>query len=147
CLKVNGHLVHRLVALAFGPKEGKEYVNHIDNDSTNNKASNLEWCTPKENVQHAVCLMLRNGWMRQRAVKQILEDGFAREFPSLAEARRITGIDESSIRKVCRGLQTHARGCRWEYVSTISHNVHEDSINHPDVNFFRDRSFLLTTQL
>ncbi|CAG8695787.1 26803_t:CDS:1 [Dentiscutata erythropus] len=134
-LKVNGHLVHRLVALAFCPKEeGKEYVNHIDNDSTNNKASNLEWCTPKENVQHAVRLMLRNGWMRQRAVKQILEGGFAREFPSLAEARRITGIDESSIRKVCRGLQTHAGGCRWEYVSTISHN-HEDSINHSDVNF------------
>ncbi|GBB90810.1 hypothetical protein RclHR1_01790017 [Rhizophagus clarus] len=55
-----GYLVHRLVALAFCPKEGKEYVNNIDGDSTNNNASNLEWCTPKENMQHVVRLGLRN---------------------------------------------------------------------------------------
>ncbi|GES72588.1 hypothetical protein GLOIN_2v1778251 [Rhizophagus clarus] len=24
---------------------GKEYVNHIDGDSTNNNTSNIEWCT------------------------------------------------------------------------------------------------------
>ncbi|KAF0439334.1 His-Me finger endonuclease [Gigaspora margarita] len=35
--------VHRLVALAFCLKEkGKEYVNHVDGDPSNNKASNLE---------------------------------------------------------------------------------------------------------
>jgi hypothetical protein len=44
-------LVHRLVALNFLDNE-KEYVNHIDFDKTNNKLSNLEFCTPTENVIH-----------------------------------------------------------------------------------------------
>ncbi|CAG8755840.1 19862_t:CDS:1, partial [Dentiscutata erythropus] len=39
-LMINRHLVHRLVALAFC--SNKEYVNHIDNYSIDNKASNLE---------------------------------------------------------------------------------------------------------
>lgn len=46
--------VHRLVAEYFLPKvDGKEYVNHKDCDKTNNFASNLEWCTAKENSIHA----------------------------------------------------------------------------------------------
>ncbi|RHZ46763.1 hypothetical protein Glove_606g199 [Diversispora epigaea] len=47
--------VHHLVALAFFLKEhGKNYVNHIDGDLINNKVSNFEWVTSKENTQHAV---------------------------------------------------------------------------------------------
>ncbi|MEI5991410.1 hypothetical protein A5881_002945 [Enterococcus termitis] len=47
-------LVHRLVANAFIElKEGKDYVNHIDGNPSNNYAENLEWVNHSENLIHA----------------------------------------------------------------------------------------------
>lgn len=49
-LSVGGRLytrfVHRLVALAYIPLvSGKEQIDHIDRDKTNNNVSNLRWVT------------------------------------------------------------------------------------------------------
>ena len=48
------YYVHRLVADAFFDGDhDKIDVNHIDGNRLNNKLSNLEWCTRKENIRHA----------------------------------------------------------------------------------------------
>ena len=46
-------LVHRLVAEAFVPNpEGYPQVDHIDEDSQNNCASNLRWVTQEQNLNY-----------------------------------------------------------------------------------------------
>lgn len=49
------HYVHRLVALAFLEREdGKNYINHKNYNTADNKAENLEWCTQRENVAYSI---------------------------------------------------------------------------------------------
>ena len=52
--------IHRLVLLVFNynPNHKTLIVNHIDGKKINNMIYNLEWCTPQENVHHAISLGL-----------------------------------------------------------------------------------------
>lgn len=54
-LNHNFYKVHRLVGMAFLQKDAsRPFINHKDGNPTNNVVENLEWCTQRENVNHAI---------------------------------------------------------------------------------------------
>ena len=109
--------VHRLVCEAFheNPKN-KPCVNHIDEDKTNNRASNLEWCTYKENSNHGT----RNARMakaKSKPVGQYTTDcKLIKVWQSTREVERLLGFDHSIISKVALGKLKTAYGYVWKYV-------------------------------
>jgi hypothetical protein len=73
------HYVARLVAFAFlgKPPTDKYQINHKDGNKLNNRLYNLEWVTPKQNIQHAIKNGLRKGKHDHQAVIKDYLDGMS----------------------------------------------------------------------
>lgn len=111
--------VHRLVAEAFLPNTNNlPYINHRDENKLNNKASNLEWCTTKYNIRYGSCIDRRANKQkvtRGNPIISIDNNGNEVKYISVKEASRITGINQGSISKCCKGERRIAGGFRWRY--------------------------------
>jgi hypothetical protein len=76
--------IHRLIALAFIPNpSNKKCINHIDANKKNNRISNLEWCTNKENIQHAFRKSLVSRARGENCANATISDTQAEQVASL----------------------------------------------------------------
>lgn len=118
--------VHRLVSKAFieNPLDKKE-VNHIDENKINNKASNLEWCTSKENANHGTRnkriseWVLNNGNLTIKSVAMLdKQTGVVlAEFETINDAYRHLGKNiNGNISSVCKGKYNSIYGYKWKYI-------------------------------
>lgn len=115
--KVKQYYLHRLVAQAFVPNddpENKTEVNHIDESVNNNKASNLNWMTPKENSNWGTGIE-RSRKKRSKPVKQLTLNGaLVTIWPSTIEAGR-NGFSQGAVCACCNGQYETYKGFRWVY--------------------------------
>lgn len=111
--------IHRLVAEAFiANVNDLPQVNHIDEDKSNNKVSNLEWCTIEYNLNYGT---RREKEARTKGISvfQYTKDGnFVKEYYSIREATRQTGI--TNVGDCIRGKSKTAGGFIWKLNKIIN---------------------------
>ena len=113
---VKRYLVHRLVWEAFnGQIPENMQVNHINEIKSDNRLSNLNLMTAKENINFGTRTE-RQAKSKSKPVLQFtLEDVFVKEYPSLIQAYRETGFSFQNISKCCNGKRKTAHGFKWKY--------------------------------
>lgn len=103
---------HRVIATTFlANPDNKESVNHIDECKTNNRVSNLEWCTHKENNNHGNHI---ENVARARRIYIQCSNGNI--YHGVNQAGLALDICPQNISKVLKGKRKTAGGFSFSYL-------------------------------
>ena len=100
--------VHRLVAMEFiANPDNKPNINHKDGNPLNNCVDNLEWCTQKENIDHAILTGLRSidAYENEKEIIDLYVSGI-----SIREISNSFNSCQSTISKVISSAGLEIRG-------------------------------------
>lgn len=139
CLTINGVRkmlkVHRLVAAAFikNPLNLSE-VHHKKGVKTDNRATELEWITHKDNCIEAAKLRRtidKDGerWAKNRAVIQVSPSGnIVKRWAGQSVAARYFGISPSNIQRACVQTNRKSASFYWRHEENIP--LENDEMNY-----------------
>ncbi len=118
-LKQDGKLktcsVHRLVAQAFIPNPNNlQEVNHKDEDKTNNKISNLEWCDRKYNMNYGTGKQRMGLKMRKKVYQYDLNKKLIKVWDSVKDCGN-NGYNPILISNVCNNKRKTHKKSIWSY--------------------------------
>ena len=118
---VKWYLVHRLVYEAFNGQipEGLQ-VNHINEIKSDNRLSNLNLMTCKENVTWGTGIERRakkqiNGKKSKPVLQFTLDNILVKEHASVRQAERELGFAHANISACCKGKRKQAYNYIWKY--------------------------------
>lgn len=110
--------IHRLVAETFVDGWAPDlHVNHKDGNKLNNCASNLEWCTRKENSQHAMRLGLFNPSPPDPPKRKVRVVETDEVFDSIRDCAKAVGVAEQHIWACLNGRRNTRNGLHFEYAT------------------------------
>ena len=140
--------VHRLVLYAFNYIPGCENLqcNHKDTIKTHNHISNLEWCTCKENIVHAVSTGIfgaladnnPNSNTTDEQVRMVCEywiDG-----KSYNEINKLTGVSISNISNIVNGTSRVKISSQYDLQKRLSHPLTKDQMKKVCLYFHNNKN-------
>ena len=105
--------VHRLVALHFVPGYKKGLVvNHINENSLDNRAENLEWCTYQYNLNYSDVV----AWKRRPVYQYTMEGDFVAKHKCCADIEKTFGTYRGAMAHIMYESKTGIwNGYRWSF--------------------------------